>query len=39
MDVNGNCTGGFESGRIEVTSPQNQKKNIIVEVNGQISVQ
>jgi len=39
MDVNGNCTGGAQSARIEVTSPQNQHKNIIVEVNGQISVQ
>lgn len=37
--VNGICTGGMQSARIEVTSPQNQKKNILIEVNGQISVQ
>ena len=37
--VAGHCTGGMQSARIEVTSPQNQKKNILVEVNGQISVQ
>lgn len=39
LNASGICTGGAASARIVVSSPQGKTKDVVVDVNGQISVQ
>lgn len=39
LNAAGACTGGAASARIVVTSPQGKTKSVVVDVNGQISVE